>query len=90
MHIAMDQNTNSVTLDPPTRSQRIPASTPRTRNRVILDRDDGRQWTPPPTARELTAADPTAGYGSQTWSRAGRENSGPVNGTGQRRNRRRS
>jgi hypothetical protein len=85
----MDQKMSSGTVDPPTSSQRIPASTPKTRNRVVLDRGDGRQWTPPPTARELTAADPSAGHGSQTWSRSGRENSGPVNGTGQRRNRRR-
>lgn len=36
----------------------LPISTPRRRNRVNLDRGDGRRWTPPPTARELTEADP--------------------------------
>ena len=74
----MVQKISSDTVDPPTGFQRIPASTPKTRNRVVLDRDDGRQWTPPPTARELTAADPTAGYGSQTWSRYSDEISSPA------------
>ena len=86
----MDRKISSVALEPLTSSQRIQASTPKTRNRVILDRGDGRQWTPPPTARELSAADPTAGFGSQVWSRSGRENSNPVGGAGQRRNRPRS
>lgn len=36
----------------------LPVSTPKDRNRVVLDRGDGRQWTPPPTARQLTQADP--------------------------------
>ena len=47
--------------------------TPKSRNRVELERDDERQWTPPPTARELTAADPFYGCG------------GPVGWSGHRR-----
>jgi hypothetical protein len=42
---------------PPVRIK-LPVSTPKRRNRVVLDRGDGRQWTPPPTAREITQADP--------------------------------
>src|SRR5688572_14213603 len=33
---------------PPVRIM-LPVSTPKRRNRVVLDRGDGRQWTPPPT-----------------------------------------
>jgi hypothetical protein len=43
------------------------------RNQLILDRGDGRRWSPPPTARQLTAADPIAsapgpvGKGAFAW-----------------------
>ena len=45
----------------------IPAvpSTParQKRNQVNLDRGDGRTWSPPPTARELSAANPFVACG---------------------------
>lgn len=50
----------------------LPVSTPRYRNRVILDRGDGRQWTPLPTARELTQNGPMTRSGVKGYRGHGR------------------
>lgn len=43
------------------------------RNQVILERGDGRRWSPPPTARELSAANPfVAGGGPKGHGRHAR------------------
>jgi hypothetical protein len=44
-----------VTLEDQLVPKQLPVSVPKDRNRVTLDRGDGRTWTPPPTARQLTA-----------------------------------
>jgi hypothetical protein len=56
-----DRSIITILLEDQASPVKLPVSTPKRRNRVELDRGEGRKWTPPPTARELTAADPYHG-----------------------------